>query len=198
MADAILTLYLIDKLEIRKSKDGIQVSNEEEFWKRYQAHQAQALQKAMKQLEERLSDKDLDPKERARTKETIERLKSQNAHLYDDENGKFKGASGVVVSIKGMTEKVEQNKDYANKLYSHYFKLSQYEHFSGATKDLMNSQALIYDDFDRIIIYLHNLLLCQRTMVRLLHLEDKSYEQEMDELIARIESSIKKGITYIC
>lgn len=199
--DAILAMYLTDEIEVKKSTSDTDVSisedDKEKFRKRYEKHKWRSLKNAkqqfdyLKSVREHTQD-DLD--------KVVEGWKRNNPFLFTD-NGELKPNSAykdVAESIKDMVEGITNatNQTSAKDLYYFYFLFSQHEHFSEATKNLMNSEELDYIDFERVIKCLYAILsLYLKNLLAYLNLENKSYEAGLDDLIESVGNKIKNGIT---
>ena len=192
ISDAIIATYLTDPIEegsyTRAVPAGRVIFSEEQrmrFNTRYELLTGEALSKVKKRIDELIRYEVMSSE---LGNEIWEGWKTNFASCFES-NGKIKkmrngGVKPLVKEIDGP-----DSKDFAKKLYSPYSILSQYEHFSKLTVQMMqmDSQGTIDEAADQMLVSLY--LIIRGIQGSLLYLNEET--KRLDELIRKIMPMIE-------
>ena len=195
IADAIVAAYLADADGTEKDEEyadtepegRVEFSEAEKtrFEERYNSLTLEALNKTAKQLDDFIKRKRITVEQK---KEIIGAFKDGYSGCFDEAGNLRKNkCAGVKALTKGT--KNSKGRAFANDIYSFYFQLSQYEHFSEVTVQLMDSEDAIVGDIDRMLGSLYFILRGVRATFICLNLAT----DKLDELISKIASRLVVG-----
>lgn len=193
IADAIIVTYLTDPIEDDSYSQTVPVGhvnfNEDEkerFHNRYEFLTGEAISKVKRRIDELVKNEVMSSEE---GKEIWEGWQTRFSSCFES-NGNIKknSSSGVKPLIEGIEDSVR--KDFARKLYSSYYQLSQYEHFSELTVQMMqiDSQGAVDEAADQMLVSLWLILRGIRGLLLCLNQGTES----MDELIGKMVPLVER------
>ncbi len=139
LADYLLMLYLLEEFKFLVPTDGKNNRdewkvNEDDFLKRYQDISTSFFERVDSYLKKKVKNSELSVDE-------MQDFLSHHRHVYPEyfqDGPKIQALKNRSRSPAQMADEIVKGKQFVKDVYDYYFRLSQFEHFTVVTEELMN------------------------------------------------------------
>ena len=181
LADTIIVHYLLDEVKSKIENDKV-IYEQENFLSRYHNLTSASLNKVDNVLRDLLRDKVITLEER---NNIVSGWANRYPNHFDDK-GKLKKANSKS-QVKSLLKEIAtpDNSNVAGQSYLSYLHLSQYEHFSEVTEQLINNTTSTSDDVKRMMRCMEYILFSLRLILISLGKEE-SQLKDLHSLIHKL------------